>query len=71
MAKTTITLADMLQEMGTWISTPIEKMEKAKASGITNKNNKNLKSLITAWEDGNYDEDPDLLHQALTHLIPA
>jgi len=42
----------------------------AAKSGITNRNNKNLKSLVTAWEDGNYDEDPEILHQELLHLIP-
>ena len=70
MAKNEITLYDMLLEMGTWLSSTADELERAKKSGITNKNNKNLKSLVTAWEDGNYDEDPEILHQALLHLIP-
>ena len=70
MAKNEITLYDMLLEMGTWLSSTADELERAKKSGITNKNNKNLKSLVTAWEDGNYDEDPEILHQELLHLIP-
>jgi hypothetical protein len=70
MAKTEITLHDMLLEMGTWLSSTPDELERAKQSGITNRNNKNLKSLVTAWEDGNYDEDPEILHQELLHLIP-
>lgn len=70
MAKTEITLHDMLLEMGTWLSSTPEELERAKKSGITTKNNKNLKSLVAAWQNGNYDEDPEILHQALLHLIP-
>lgn len=70
MVKTEITLHDMLLEMGTWLSSTPEELERAKKSGITNRNNKNLKSLVTAWEDGNYDEDPEILHQELLRLIP-
>lgn len=70
MAKTEITLHDMLLEMGTWLSSTPEELERAEKSGITNRNNKNLKSLVTAWEDGNYDEDPEILHQSLLNLIP-
>ncbi len=70
MAKTEITLHDMLLEMGTWLSSTPDELERAKQSGITDRNNKNLKSLVTAWEDGNYDEDPEILHQELLHLIP-
>jgi|694.fasta_scaffold03814_35 hypothetical protein len=70
MAKTEITLHDMLLEMGTWLSSTPEELERAAKSGITNRNNKNLKSLVTAWEDGNYDEDPEILHQSLLNLIP-
>jgi len=70
MAKNEITLHDMLLEMGTWLSSTADELERAKKSGITNRNNKNLKSLVTAWEDGKYDEDPDILHQELLHLIP-
>ena len=70
MAKTEITLHDMLLEMGTWLSSTPDELERAKQSGITNRNNKNLKTLVTAWEDGNYDEDPEILHQELLHLIP-
>jgi len=70
MAKTIITLECMLLEMGTWISTSADQLARARTSGVTNKNNKNLKSLVTAWEDGRYDEDPEILHQELLHLIP-
>jgi len=65
-----ITLHSMLLEMGTWLSSTPDELKRAKESGITTKNNKNLKSLVTAWQDGNYDEDPEILHQELLNLIP-
>jgi hypothetical protein len=64
------TLHSMLLEMGTWLSSTPDELERAKKSGITTKNNKNLKSLVTAWQNGNYDEDPEILHQELLNLIP-
>ena len=65
-----ITLHSMLIEMGTWLSSTADELERAKKSGITTKNNKNLKSLVEAWQNGNYDEDPEILHQELLNLIP-
>lgn len=70
MAKQEITLHSMLLEMGTWLSSTPEELRKAKESGITTGNNKNLKSLVSAWQNGNYDEDPEILHQELLYLIP-
>ena len=70
MAKRTITLHSMLLEMGTWLASTPEELKKAEHSGIHTGNNKNLKSLVTAWENGNYDEDPEILHQSLLNLIP-
>lgn len=70
MAKKEITLHSMLLEMGTWLSSTPDELQRAKQSGITDRNNKNLKSLVAAWENGNYDEDPEILHQSLLNLIP-
>jgi PIN domain nuclease of toxin-antitoxin system len=70
MAKRTITLHSMLLEMGTWLASTDDELDRAEQSRIHTGNNKNLKSLVTAWENGNYDEDPEILHQALLNLIP-
>lgn len=64
------TLHSMLLEMGTWWSSTPDELKRAKESGITTKNNKNLKSLVTAWQNGDYDECPEILHQELINLIP-
>ena len=70
MAKRTITLHSMLLEMGTWLASTTDELDRAEQSRIHTGNNRNLKSLVTAWENGNYDEDPEILHQALLNLIP-
>ena len=66
----TVTLHSMLLEIGTWIPTPTEQLEQAKESGITTKNNPRLKSLVSEWRNGYYDECPESIHQSLQNLIP-
>jgi len=66
-----ITLYDMLIEMATWYSTPADQLERAKACGITTKNTKALSSLVRGWNDGQYDEDPEVLYLELIYLIPS
>ena len=70
MSISTVTLHSMLLEMGTWIPTSAQKLEKARESGITTRNNQRLKSLVSAWTRGDYDECPESLHQSLVNLIP-
>jgi hypothetical protein len=70
MATNVITLYSMLTELATWISTSQDLLEKAKSSGITTKNNSRLKSLVSEWTSGVYDEDPEILHSSLIGLIP-
>lgn len=65
------TLAGFLREMGTWIDTPQEDINRAEKSGINTDNSPRLRSLSIEWVDGVYDEDPDVLHNALTYLIPT
>ena len=64
------TLSSMLLEMQTWVQIPKEIIQAAEASGITTRNSKELKSYVNSWTQGRYDEDPQLLVNALIHLIP-
>ena len=67
----TTTLSSMLLEMQTWCTIPAETVQAAEASGITTRNSKELKRYVNSWVHGNYDEDPQLLVNALIHLIPT
>lgn len=55
------TILNMLQELSTWIDWDKDILAKAKASKITDKNNRIFKSLVNGWVDGDYDDDPEAL----------
>jgi len=57
----TVSLYDLMQEMGTWNQFTPEQLQAAKESNITTKNNKDLKRLYNGWAGGYYDEDPEAL----------
>jgi hypothetical protein len=65
----TITLIEMLEEIGTWVDTPCDIKIKASDSKISTENSPKLKKLIREWERGRYDEDVDKLHQELISLL--
>jgi len=67
--KQTVTLASMLAEMGTWIDTS-KWIPQAEKSGISTDNSPRLRQLVQSWINGNYDEDPEILVQELTYLLP-
>ena len=64
------TLHSMLLEMGTWCRSTADQLERAEKSGITTKNNKDLKRLVADWQRGAYDEAPEYLHNELLRLLP-
>jgi len=67
--KEIVTLTSMLEEMGTWIETS-GWIQQAEESGISTENSPRLRQLVQSWKNGMYDEDPELLVQELTYLLP-
>ena len=65
-----VTLHSMLTEMETWCSFTEEQKAKAKSSDVHTSNNPKLRRLVDMWQDGEYDEDPEVLAQELVELIP-
>lgn len=63
------TILNMLQELSTWIDWDKDILAKAKASKITDKNNRIFKSLVNGWVDGDYDDDPEALQSDLLELL--
>lgn len=65
----TVSLYDMLQEMQTWVKTPKGILEKARASKVTTANSAQLQQMVHDWNQGYYDEVPDMLVQELISLL--
>lgn len=63
------TLFEFMGEINTYAHIDESVMIKAKESPITEKNNKNLKKLISDWTRGVYDEDPMILANELSYLL--
>lgn len=61
-----INLESMFRELESFIK--IDQNYIDKASTINAANDKTLKSLISDWKSGKYDEDPEILYQSLKHL---
>jgi hypothetical protein len=59
----------MLTELQTWFNPSQELLDKAKQSKITTKNNVTFKRLVNGWEEGMFDEDPDLIYDEITFLL--
>jgi hypothetical protein len=68
MGKTT--LLQFMQELMTWVTFTPEQLEKAKGSNINTFNHRTLHGLVSAWLNGNYDEDIDTLKSEIETLIP-
>lgn len=66
----TLTLSDLILELGTWINTSPAIIERAKASKVNVNNNNKFKTLAKAWVNGKYDEDINSLYNQLINLIP-
>ena len=64
-----VTLHSFLLEMGTWFNTPAETLQKAEAAVLTAQENKKLKSLMKDWQNGRYDECPEMLYNELLYIL--
>ena len=64
------TLHDMLCEMQSFILVSQTDMDAAETCDVDTGNSPELKRLVEAWGRGAYDEDPQLMHQALRNLLP-
>lgn len=65
------TLADLFSELKPIVPDKVDDADilRAEKSGKTTGNSPVLKGLYKEWTDGRYDEDPDLLVQALKRLV--
>jgi hypothetical protein len=63
-----ITLGDMFRELDSFIPCE-EHFAAADASGITTKNNAELKTEVRLWGNGTYDEDPHYLVNILISIL--
>lgn len=63
------TIYEFMQEMQTWYRFSSAKLKAAKSSNLTTKNSLKLRALMTAWQSGRYDEDPDCLCRELEMLV--
>jgi len=52
-----------------WATISPADVARAKASKITDKNNAEFRSLVKAYENGVYDEDPQMLASELISLL--
>ena len=64
-----LTIYQFLQEINTHYGISDSNLEKAKQSSITVGNNSKLKRYTKDWVDGKYDEDPDMLAEAVISLL--
>ena len=65
----TVTIADMVDELSTWIKFSPEDKIKAKKSKIDTKSNKQFAKLVKDWQNGRYDEDPDAIGNEILELL--
>ena len=60
---------DILLELGTWCNTSDVDMMLAQKSGIDSSNNEEFADLVMEWLLGIYDDDIELLHERILHLV--
>lgn len=63
------TLFELLQDLRDFAAVDQEDLDRAAKSGITDQNNSEFDVLLQAWQNGSYDNDPELLCQRLIALI--
>ena len=57
----TVTIHDLATEMQTWLKFTPEVLERAKNSKVTTKNHSAFAKLVRQWENGHFDEDPEIV----------
>ena len=63
-----MTILNFLEEMNSYVSCT-GAFKSASNVKMTAVKTKRLKELVKGWQDGRYDEDPEILVQELVHLI--
>lgn len=64
-----IAIYDLLLELSSFITISEELKDKAFDSQVNDYNNDEFKDLLNNWDNGDYDESPELLLQALKGLL--
>lgn len=64
-----VTAHNMLQELQTFTDIDEDAFVEANNSNINTKNNQDFKKLVNDWNDGMYDNDPDMLVNEIYDLI--
>lgn len=64
-----MTPLDLLTEMQSFITVEPKLLAKAQSSEITDNNNSTFRTLVKDWTNGLYDEDPEMVVQAIRQLI--
>jgi hypothetical protein len=59
----------MVIELSDWVKISPADVAKALASNITVENNEDFARLVNDWEDGRYDEDPEVLVSEILSLL--
>jgi len=64
----TVSLASMFRELDSFV--PCDRyFAEADLSGVTTRNNKELKEEVRLWANGTYDEDPEYLVRILISIL--
>ena len=64
----TVSLASMFRELDSFVPCS-QYFAEADLSGVTTKNNKDLKEEVRLWSKGTYDEDPNYLVNILIGIL--
>lgn len=63
------TIHDLATEMQTWLTFSPETLEKAKNSKVTTRNTTAFNKLVINWENGLFDEDPDMVGRWIEAIL--
>ena len=66
---TMVTIFELLQDLRDFTAVDQEDLDRAAKSDVTDQNNAEFDMLLQAWQNGSYDNDPDILVQRLIALI--
>lgn len=65
----TFTIHDFATEMQTWLTFTPELLERAKNSKINTANSIALAKVVRQWENGMYDEDPEIVGRWIEAIL--
>lgn len=64
-----MTIHDLATEMQTWLTFTPEMLERAKNSKVTTKNHSAFAKLVRQWENGHFDEDPEIVGRWIEAIL--